>query len=70
MHPNLRTSQMSETTARPISPIRARMIEDMNVRNFVPATQREYIRAVKKLAAFLGRVDRQGLMVPIGVLNH
>ena len=55
MHPNLRTSPMSETTARPISPLRARMIEDMNVRNFVPATQREYIRAVKKLAAFLGR---------------
>ena len=48
---------MSETskTSRPISPLRARMIEDMNVRNFVPATQREYIRAVKKLAAFLRR---------------
>ena len=39
----------------PISPLRARMIEDMNVRNFVPATQREYIRAVKKLTAFLNR---------------
>ena len=46
---------MSDTTAHSISPLRARMIEDMNVRNFVPATQREYIRAVKKLAAFLGR---------------
>jgi integrase/recombinase XerD len=48
---------MSETskTCLPISPLRARMIEDMNVRNFVPATQREYIRAVKKLAAFLRR---------------
>ena len=46
---------MIETTARPISPLRARMIEDMNVRNFVPATQREYIRAVKKLAGFVGR---------------
>ena len=46
---------MIETTARPISPLRVRMIEDMNVRNFVPATQREYIRAVTKLAAFLGR---------------
>ena len=40
---------------KPISPLRARMIEDMTVRNFVPATQREYIRAVKKLAAFLKR---------------
>jgi integrase/recombinase XerD len=31
------------------------MIQDMTVRNFVPDTQREYIRAVKKLAVFLGR---------------
>ena len=46
---------MSDTTAHSISPLRARMIEDMNVRNFVPATQREYIRAVKKLAGFVGR---------------
>jgi hypothetical protein len=27
----------------------------MNMRRFVPDTQREYIRAVKKLASFLGR---------------
>lgn len=40
---------------KPISPLRARMLEDMTVRNFVPATQREYIRAGKKLAAFLKR---------------
>ena len=40
---------------QPISPLRVRMIQDMTVRNFVPDTQREYIRAVKKLAAFLGR---------------
>ena len=48
---------MTETSTgvRPISPLRVRMIEDMNVRNFVPATQREYIRAVKKLATFLKR---------------
>ena len=48
---------MSETfkTSRPMSPLRARMIEDMNVRSFVPATQREYLRAVKKLADFLRR---------------
>jgi len=31
------------------------MIEDMTVRNFGASTQREYIRAVKKLAAFLHR---------------
>jgi integrase/recombinase XerD len=40
---------------KPISPLRARMMQDMAVRNFVPDTQREYIRTVKKLAAFLGR---------------
>jgi hypothetical protein len=27
----------------------------MNMRRFVPDTQREYIRAVKRLAIFLGR---------------
>lgn len=40
---------------KPISPLRQRMHEDMNVRRFTPDTQREYVRAVKKLAAFLGR---------------
>ena len=42
-------------TDRPISPLRQRMINDMSVRNFVPDTQREYIRAVKNLAIFLER---------------
>src|ERR1700760_3602897 len=40
---------------KPISPLRQRMLEDMIVRRFVPDTQREYIRAVKRLATFLGR---------------
>src|SRR6266540_4251392 len=40
---------------KPISPLRQRMLEDMSVRQFTPDTQREYIRAVKRLAAFLGR---------------
>jgi site-specific recombinase XerD len=39
----------------PISPLRQRMLEDMSLRGFTPDTQRDYIRAVKKLAAFLGR---------------
>ena len=43
---------MSDT---PISPLRQRMIEDMQLRNFSPDTQREYIRAIKKLAGFLKR---------------
>src|SRR6266851_3165353 len=40
---------------KPISPLRQRMLDDMSMRRFVPDTQREYIRAVKKLASFLGR---------------
>jgi hypothetical protein len=40
---------------KPISPLRQRLLEDMNMRRFVPDTQREYIRAVKKFASFLGR---------------
>lgn len=42
-------------TSKPISPLRQRMINDMSVRNFVPDTQREYIRAVKNLTIFLKR---------------
>jgi integrase/recombinase XerD len=40
---------------KPISPLRQRMLEDMSLRRFTPDTQRDYIRCVKKLAAFLGR---------------
>ena len=40
---------------KPISPLRQRMLEDMNVRRFTPDTQREYVRAVKRLVGFLGR---------------
>ena len=29
---------------KPISPLRQRMLEDINMRRFVPDTQREYIR--------------------------
>ncbi len=39
---------------KPIGPLRARTIKDMTVRNFVADTQREYVRAVKKLTGFLG----------------
>ena len=40
---------------KPISPLRQRMLEDMSLRGFTPDTQRDYIRAVKKLASFLSR---------------
>src|SRR5262250_2254996 len=43
---------MSET---PISPLRARMIEDMSARKFGEKTQNDYIRHVKTFSTFLGR---------------
>jgi integrase/recombinase XerD len=47
-----RSTPMSEA---PISPLRARMIEDMSVRNFGDKTQNDYIRHVKSFSTFLGR---------------
>ena len=38
-----------------VTPLRRRMIEDMTVRRMSSETQRNYIRAVKNLAIFLGR---------------
>jgi hypothetical protein len=40
---------------RAMSPLRARMIEDMTIRGFGAKTQADYIRCVKRFAAFLGR---------------
>lgn len=42
-------------TDTPISPLRARMLDDMAMRKLNPKTQAGYIRAVKNLAAFLKR---------------
>jgi integrase/recombinase XerD len=42
-------------TASTISPLRQRMIEDMNARNLCENTQRGHIRACKRFAAFLKR---------------
>ncbi len=44
---------MAQST-QPISPLRQRMIEDMHLRKLAPKTQTGYIRAVKKLADYLG----------------
>ena len=38
-----------------VSPLRQRMLEDMRMRKFEPKTQAGYLRAVRKLAKFLGR---------------
>jgi integrase len=41
--------------ATPISPLRQRLIDDMNVRRFSSETKRNYIRDVGRFATFLGR---------------
>jgi site-specific recombinase XerD len=40
---------------RPVSALRARMIEDMKVRGFSEKTRNDYIRNVRAFAAFVGR---------------
>ena len=42
-------------TEERISPLRRRMIEDMKVRRLAEHTQQDYLRAVTRLARFLGR---------------
>jgi site-specific recombinase XerD len=44
---------MTQST-QAISPLRQRMIEDMQLRKLAPKTQTSYIRAVRKLADYLG----------------
>ena len=44
-----------DTSPQPISPLRARMIEDMSVRGFKEDTRRDYVRQVRSFAAFIGR---------------
>jgi site-specific recombinase XerD len=39
----------------PVSPLRQRLIDDMNMRRFSPETQRNYLRDIGRLATFLGR---------------
>src|ERR1700761_2817493 len=43
------------TIDRPISPLRQRLVDDMNVRRFSRETQRNYIRDVGRFATFLRR---------------
>ncbi len=45
---------MTQST-QPISPLRQRMLDDMRMRKLSPKTQAGYIRAVKRLAGYLGR---------------
>ena len=41
--------------ARPISPLRRRMIEDMTLRNLAPSTQQSYVYAVANFSRHFGR---------------
>lgn len=43
------------TIDAPISPLRQRLIDDMNLRRFSRETQRNYLRDIGRLATFLGR---------------
>jgi hypothetical protein len=43
------------SSPQPISPLRARMIEDMSVRGFKEDTRRDYVRHVRAFAAFISR---------------
>ena len=46
---------ISHSSDRPVSALRARMIEDMSVRGFSEKTRNDYIRNVRAFAAFIGR---------------
>src|SRR5262249_569361 len=45
----------SDTSPRPVSPLRTRMIEDMTMRGFKEDTRRDYVRHVRAFAAFICR---------------
>ena len=50
-----RQSHFQEELCMSISLLRQRMIDDMTARHFGEKTQKDYIRCVKNLAAFLER---------------
>jgi integrase/recombinase XerD len=67
----------------PVSPLRQRLIDDMNLRRFSRETQRNYLRDIGRLAAFLGRspdtataddlrrfqIEQQADGVPVPTMN-
>lgn len=44
-----------DSTTQTVSPLRQRMLDDMRMRKLEPRTQETYVRAVRKLAAYLKR---------------
>ena len=43
------------STDAPITPLRQRLLQDMLMRGLGPHTQQDYVRHVRRFAAFLGR---------------
>src|SRR5258708_7489657 len=50
----------STLSDRAVSPLRARMIEDMTVRGFTQETRNDYVRRVRTFAAFIRRSPDRG----------
>lgn len=44
-----------DSTTQSASPLRQRMLDDMRMRKLEPKTQQAYVRAVRKLTAYLQR---------------
>jgi site-specific recombinase XerD len=57
-------------TDEAISPLRRRMIEDMEVRGFDAGTQRGYIAAVKNFTVFLGRSPDRATIEDLRRFQH
>ena len=53
---------VKRNSARPITPLRQRMIEDMTIRNLSPTTQASYVHWVKSFALHIGRSPDQATM--------
>src|ERR1700746_2869955 len=60
----------SDTSPRPVSPLRARMIEDMTVRGFNQHTRSGYVRHVRAFAAFIGRAPDTATAKARGVFHR
>ncbi|RWB58993.1 phage integrase N-terminal SAM-like domain-containing protein [Mesorhizobium sp.] len=75
-----RTARLADA---PISPLRQRLIDDLNMRRFSRETQRNYLRDIGCLATFLGRspdtatthdlrrfqIEQQDNGVPVPTMN-
>jgi len=52
---------MSSKVKHPISPLQARMIEDMTARKLKPKTQTGHLRSCRRFAAYLGRSPKTAI---------